>query len=764
MKKIKIAMAAFLALIFIAAVAIAVFLKSFDVNEYKPAIENAVSEALGRELKIGSDIELALALNPTVVMNDVALLNPDWASSKNMVAIKKVFVSFSLVDLCFGKVKIKKIEIDEPKIFLEVSKNGLKNWDFSDGPSRDKAAEGAAKKGVEDEIVKRGFSPSYEFDNIIIADAEVSFHNFQTGFKKKIGIKKATLNQAGDLDIDAVFEGKPLVLKGAFPNVSGLVNKEKNFPLSLTLNAGKNVVRLDGKIGNIFELSDFDISIWAEGKGVDVIDVYALEARLLGSASALQIADISAKAGDAKKIFAVMSGKIKNVNAMSGVNLNVEVDAVNPSALGLKPFKLTLKIDEIKGSDSASGKIDFKAGKTNINGDIGINASGKVPYISANLKSSYYASEDVFGQSEQKSFFGGDKKAQKDDGAEGIFVFSDEPLPFAKLSDFNADVKADFANIVIYGEEAAKLNFNAKLKEAALDASAKMASGKDSKIALDLRVDAKEKTSAKININAVGENIILSDWAHRFFGDEVKGGVLNMSLKANSYGDSLHILMTHFTGNVTILVENMKAGEGLKKVIDGNFLDNLINVFTGVINKGGKRDRNVDLQCIAANLDFVNGKSSFNKKIALESKKAFITTSGDLDIGAEKMDLSFAVSSGKGVSTGISDMISSMVKVKGTFMEPTVSVNAEGVIGTAATVGAAVVTGGLSYLGQKLLGGVTAASSPCAEALGRPVKSSSFYEEETKKPKAKQTPVSEKTSSKKSGKSLLNDLKKGDKK
>ena len=103
MKKIKIAAAIFSLLLLIAAVVVVVFLKSFDVNEYKPTIENAASEALGRELKIGSDIKLALALKPTVVMQDVALRNPDWASSKNMVTIKKVFVSFSLVDLFFGK-------------------------------------------------------------------------------------------------------------------------------------------------------------------------------------------------------------------------------------------------------------------------------------------------------------------------------------------------------------------------------------------------------------------------------------------------------------------------------------------------------------------------------------------------------------------------------------------------------------------------------------------------------------------------------------
>ena len=752
MKKIKIAAAIFSLLLLIAAVVVVVFLKSFDVNEYKPTIENAASEALGRELKIGSDIKLALALKPTVVMQDVALRNPDWASSKNMVTIKKVFVSFSLVDLFFGKVKIQKIEIDTPKIFLEVSKKGLNNWDLSSDSLAGKNTKAADKKEPEGEVNSHGFSPSYEFDDIIVANAEVSFHNFQTGFKKKIELKRITLNQAGDLNVDASFEGKDLVLKGSLPNVSGLVNNEKNFPLSLTLNAWGNVVRFDGKIGNIFELSDLDINVWAEGKGVDVIDVYNLQAKLLGSASALQIADIKAKAGDAKKIFAVIGGKVKNVNAMSGVNLDVDVDAVNPSDLGLKPFKLMLKIDEVKGTNSASGKIDFKAGKTDINGDIGIDASGKIPYVKANLKSSYYSGEDVFDYGEQKSLFAGDKKVQKEDSAEGIFVFSDEPIPFAKLSDFNADIKADFANIVIYGERAAKLNFNAKLKDAVLDTSAKMTSGKSSKITLDLHVDAKEKTSAKIDINAAGEDIILSDWAHRLFKGEIKDGVLNASLKANSYGDSLHILMTHFNGNLTVLVEDMKAGNGLRKILDSNFLDNLTDVFAGVINKGGKRDDGVDLQCLAANLDFVNGKSGFDKKIALESKKAFITASGDLNVGTEKMDLSFMVSSGRGVSTGISDMISSMVKVKGTFMEPAVSVNAEGVVSTAATIGAAVVTGGISYLGQQLLGGVAATSSPCADALGRPVKSSSFYKNEAKKTKAKQTPVSKKTSSKKSAK------------
>ena len=759
MKKIKIALTVFSLLLFVAAVAVVVFLKSFDVNEYKPVIENAVSETLGREFKIGSDIELALALKPTVVMQDIALRNPDWASSKNMVEIKKAFVSFSLVDLFFGKVNVQKIEINEPKIFLEVSKQGLQNWDFSGESSGNKNAKAVDEK-VKKSRVDGGFSPSYEFDDIIIVGAEVSFRNFQTGLKKKIELKQITLNQAGDLNVDAVFDGKSLVLKGSLPNVSGLVNKEKKFPLSLTLNAGKNVIKVDGKIGNIFELSDLDIRVKAEGKDVDVIDVYSLQAKLLGSANALQIADINAKAGDAKKILAAVSGKIKNVNAMSGVNLDMKIDAVNPSDLGLKPFELTLKIDEVKGTNSASGEINFRAGKTDITGDVGIDASGKIPYVSANLKSSYYAGEDVFDSSEQKSLFAGNKKAQKEDGAEEIFVFSDEPIPFAKLSDFNADIKADFANIVIYGEDAARLNFNAKLKDAVLDASAKITSGEKSKIVLDSRIDAREKTLAKININAVGEDIILSDWAHRFFKDEIKGGVLNISLKANSYGDSLHILMTHFTGNLTVLVENMKAGIGLKKVLGSNFFDSLSDVFAGVINKGGKRDDGVDLQCLAANLDFVNGKSGFDKKIALESQKAFITASGDLNVGEEKMDLSFVVSSGKGVSTGISDMISSMVKVKGTFMEPTVSVNAEGVIGTAATIGAAVVTGGISYLGQKLIGGMSSTSSPCAEALGRPVKSSRFYKEETKKTKAKQAPVSEKTSSKKSVQKLLNDKKK----
>src|SRR5690606_25808646 len=71
--------------------------------------------------------------------------------------------------------------------------------------------------------------------------------------------------------------------------------------------------------------------------------------------------------------------------------------------------------------------------------------------------------------------------------------------------------------------------------------------------------------------------------------------------------------------------------------------------------------------------------------------------------------------SGTGISAG---QLAELVRVGGTLAEPKAVPDTKAAFKTAASVGAAVATGGLSILAQGLLDRKSADADPCATALG----------------------------------------------
>ena len=68
-------------------VGLAIFIATFDINQYKPRIIALVSEHTGRTFDIGGDLEFAYSLIPTVTVNQVRFGNADWGTQPDMARI-----------------------------------------------------------------------------------------------------------------------------------------------------------------------------------------------------------------------------------------------------------------------------------------------------------------------------------------------------------------------------------------------------------------------------------------------------------------------------------------------------------------------------------------------------------------------------------------------------------------------------------------------------------------------------------------------------
>ena len=123
-----------------------VFVRNFDLNRYKPYIENIVYNATGRTLKMEGDAKLAISLVPTVEINNVSLSNPEWAQNPNMAEMSKLDVKFAVMPLLEKRIVIDKLILHGTKVYLEKSATGENNWTFG-GASKPVASGGAVAHG-----------------------------------------------------------------------------------------------------------------------------------------------------------------------------------------------------------------------------------------------------------------------------------------------------------------------------------------------------------------------------------------------------------------------------------------------------------------------------------------------------------------------------------------------------------------------------------------------------------------------------------------
>ncbi len=719
-----------------AVIAGVIFIRSFNINSYKPLIEKTVTEALGRDFKINGEIKMALALSPTIVVDNVTLANAPFGTAKDMASVKQLSVKFSLLDLLKGSVKADNIEVDSLYVLLETDRKRNPNWDFAPVDS----AKPSESTDIAKEVSDLGFKLSYAFGDILLKDAKIVYRNGTNDQKITVDLPRVHMNADGGFSLSGTVNGKALSIDGQSADISGILNGVKEFPINLQIVYAANTVKVKGLIKDIEALSGIDIAVSAEGKEIPVLGAYKAEMLLTGSAKALGVKDIELTAGSPDKFFVNAKGKIDNVETMAGTKITMTADAVNAEMLGVKPFTLKVDVNEVKGMSAVDTVINFKAGESIVTGSVKVDISGKKPDIIANLLSPLFRLDDILPDSayaKNASNVGESQTKNKDD-EESILTFSDEPLPWIRLGDANVKANATFNKIVL-PEVSQSLTGTADilLSNSILKLAMTNSSDANDSLQTNLYIDASALDTADVDLKIKGQNIVLGQLLYKLLQGKVQGATTDIDMNLKTKGDSLHILMSNLDGYVTLVIENAKLESSPVSWLGSDALIKLADMVKGIIKRKNEKQDNV--QCLVANFKVKDGKTALNKGVAMETDAAFVVLDGNVDFGNERMNLTMRTSSPDALNTGVTNLLTGLIKIDGSFSEPTIGIDSKGVVGAAATVGAALMTGGISYLGQHLVSTTLADSSPCATALGRPVPASKAYQ------KAKKAEASQKT-------------------
>lgn len=692
-------------------VGLAIFIATFDINQYKPRIIALVSEHTGRTFDIGGDLEFAYSLIPTVTVNQVRFGNADWGTQPDMARIDHFEATVALLPLLRGKVSISRLELANMDIYLETSKTGVGNWELQ-SPAGKKETKAPAPPATTP-------GPELKINEVLIQDSRVSYRdgvtgNITTARINQLDIAMGGLAQALSLKLSAAYNDIPLEMNGTLGSLASITRNEQ-LPLNLTGKVADVLLEISGTLGKPLQGQGLDADFKLEAPALDTLA--KLSGKALPKTGPLRITgQVSEKDGSyALKNLDATAGKVNlkadgqvtpgpEMKMMMTIKLAAEslahLDELAATQLpDLKPLALDATLANKDGGYQVSG-LKLKLGNTDLAGDATVNLGGKRPALIASLTA---------GMVDLVPFT--EKKPAAAKQAESSRVFPADPLPLEglKSADVTLNLKASEVKSADYNLENVHLDMN--LVDGKLALKPLSANTGGGALTLHLNVDASDSQAASLdtNIDIKGfEPSTLSD-----LKDEISGAKTDVTLTGKGSGASVAAIMAGLNGHLLV-----KMGPGILKSSKANAVASDVFVSTyQLIYPEAKSGKDTEIQCGVIRFDIQDGMATSDQGIAFATSKMNIIGTGTVDLKTETLDIGInpQAREGAGISAA---QLAGLVRLGGTLAEPKAVPDAAGALRAAASVGAAVATGGVSLIAQGLFERKTADPDPCATALG----------------------------------------------
>jgi len=358
--------------------------------------------------------------------------------------------------------------------------------------------------------------------------------------------------------------------------------------------------------------------------------------------------------------------------------------------------------------------IDVTFGSSNVRGRVDVRDVGPRSAWTINLASSALNVGDLPAARPTTS-------AAKSAGPAGSsrFVFPETAMSFDALRAHNATGEVTIGRLTLAdGRTLDRVHARFTLRDGKLVAPTVQASGYGGTISGALTVDATRGRIPALALRAEGRGLDLAAlFAAAGVTREVRRGKTDVAIDVTMHGDSPRQWMSGISGSARAVVGPASlVNAKLDPTATFDQLAEAVNPFRTI-------NPTTELQCAVIRLPLAGGIAQIDRSIAMETKEIDASMSGTLDFRSETIDLSIRPRVRHGIPIEI-PQIAELVRFRGPFTAPTVTVDAVASATMLARIGAAIGTGGLSVLGESIFAQMTAGAGACDVALGKAVPAS----------------------------------------
>jgi uncharacterized protein involved in outer membrane biogenesis len=367
------------------------------------------------------------------------------------------------------------------------------------------------------------------------------------------------------------------------------------------------------------------------------------------------------------------------------------------------PFALDAKAAAASG-EFVVDPLKVTLGKSAIDGRIAVKTAGARPYVNAALKSPLV---------DLAQGAAGAPAGRNGGGARPPRVFSEVPFPLELLRWFDAHLQASIARLVLPNRFPIEgLQVKAALKNGRLDVQPFQATIGGGAVAGRATLDAARGRAPTLALNVDGKGISAEQVATAMgHAGTVSGGATDIAIALAGPGDSTARFMAGANGEARLV-----AGPARTSGAALNFGGDVLTKAADLANPSRRTEKQSEIRCMVARLPVRDGIATAQRTIAVETNRIDIVAAGTINLRDETLDLALRPTVKEGLGLGAASLVD-LVRVTGTLADPSVGVDTLGSAKAALTVGGAVMTGGLSLLGQSLFSKTTADPHPCQTAL-----------------------------------------------
>ncbi len=301
----------------------ALLLRALDLDRYKGSIERVLRDATGREARIEGSFELDLLPRPAVAVEGLTLANVPWGSRPEMVRVGSFEVVVRLLPLLRGRLSVRRVVLNEPRILLETDADGRGNWSFGVSEEETKEAVGEADR----QATQLGLS------ELRVEDAVIELRDGETGEVDTLRLESYAIRAKGDRFRHALrgeLGEQELRIEGETARLPALL-RNRRLPFALEASLGGATLALDGALERPLD-----------GQGLS----------LRAEAHAESLADLSAAAG---------------------------------AGLPPAPLRLALSLEE-KNRVFRVSDLELELGASRVTGSLALDVSGERPELTGALR------------------------------------------------------------------------------------------------------------------------------------------------------------------------------------------------------------------------------------------------------------------------------------------------------------------------------------------------------------------------------------------
>jgi len=240
-----------LLLLFVAAFAALLFV---DPALFRGHLEAGASAAFGRGVHFGGPIRLERSLTPRIVVNQMTIDNPPWASADHLAAADEVAVQVALLPLLFGELRVLDVGLTGVQVFLEEGPDGADNFTFG--------APGAGQQP----------GPLPAVERLLVQDAVIT-HRSASARLNRYEIDTARLwNMPGQperIEAEGRVKGVPFRITLAADTPAEASDSQNPWSVKLDMQAPDLSLTAAGRVAQAFAWNDFAFQIALSGNHTD---------------------------------------------------------------------------------------------------------------------------------------------------------------------------------------------------------------------------------------------------------------------------------------------------------------------------------------------------------------------------------------------------------------------------------------------------------------------------------------------------------------